>query len=299
MSTSVADDTRNQNAQKGPTLAVPALGVLLRDWRRKRRMSQAELALDADISVKHLCSIETGVAPPSRQVLLHLAERLDVPLRERNRLLVAAGCPPAYPESAYNAPSLELLRREVETLLAAYNPNPAMVIDRRWTMLSANRSLPRLAAGVEPMLLRPPVNVLRLTLHPGGLAPRIVNLAEWRSAMILRLRRQLDASSDHVLRDFLEEIRNYPLPPGEPVDSQSHPGIAVPFRLATIDGEMSFLNTTTTVSMPTDITVSELSIEAFLPADASTAAMVRQVSQFGTRYEFMTREPALCEPALG
>jgi transcriptional regulator with XRE-family HTH domain len=304
MTTHVADHVQNGNGAAGLPHDIPLgvpphdipLGALLRDWRRKRRMSQADLALDADISAKHLSFIETGRARPSRQMLLHLAGRLDVPLRERNALLEAGGFAPAYEESAFDDPALEVLRHGMEVVLSAYNPNPAMVIDRRWTMLSANRSLPRLVAGVEPMLLRAPVNLLRLALHPAGLAPRIINLAEWRAAMILRLRRQIEDSSDGVLHDLLEEIRDYPAPSEKPGGGQCARDVAVPFRLATIDGEMSFFNTRTTISMPVDITVSELSIEAFLSADGQTAALLQQASQFGARHEPAARE---LEPAFG
>ena len=244
-------------------------------------MSQLDLACDADISTKHLSFLETGRAKPSRQMVLHLAACLEVPLRERNVLLSAAGFAPAFQERAFNEPALSQVRRNVEIVLAAHEPNPALAVDRHWTMLAANRAVAHLVAGAEPTLLRPPVNVLRLSLHPAGLASRIVNLPQWRAHVIARLRRQIDVSGDAVLMDLLEELRDYPGVRSS--GSQSHEDesgmIAIPFRLATIDGVLSFFSTTTLFGTPVDITVSELAIEAFLPADAETAEVMRRVAQ--------------------
>lgn len=256
-------------------------GTILRDWRRRRRMSQMALACDADISARHLSFLESGRSKPSRQMLLHLAACLDVPLRDRNLLLAAAGFAPAFEERAYGEAALDAIRRSVEMMLAAHDPNPALAVDRHWTMLASNRAVAQLVAGADHSLLRPPVNVLRLMLHPAGLAPRILNLFQWRAHIIARLRRQIDLGGDPVLMDLLEEVRDYPAPRGGalPESGGGQSTIAVPFQLATIEGVLSFFSTCTVFGTPVDITVSELAIEAFLPADPATAEMMRRVSQ--------------------
>ncbi len=248
-------------------------------------MSQLDLACDAEISTKHLSFLETGRSRPSRQMLLHLAGCLDVPLRDRNVLLAAAGFAPMFQERAFNEPALDVVRRSVETILAAHDPNPALAVDRHWTLLAANRAVAHLVAGAEPTLLRPPVNVLRLSLHPAGLASRIVNLTQWRTHVIARLRQQIDASGDAMLMDLLEEIRDYPgvRDPGTAAQEDESGMIAIPFRLATIDGMLSFFSTTTLFGTPIDITVSELAIEAFLPADTETADIMRRLAQRGDK----------------
>ena len=274
-----------------------ALGELLREWRRRRRMSQLDLACDAEISTKHLSFLETGRARPSRQMVLHLAGCLDIPLRDRNVLLCAAGFAPMFQERSFNEPALDMVRRNVETVLAAHDPNPALAVDRHWTMLAANRAVAHLVAGAEPTLLRPPVNVIRLSMHPAGLASRIVNLPQWRGHVISRLRRQIDASGDATLRDLLEEVRDYPSPLGTAaVNQQEENGmIAIPFRLATIDGVLSFFSTTAMFGTPVDITVSELAIEAFLPADAETAEIMRRLAARGDTPS--DTRPSAAEPA--
>lgn len=265
--------------------SAQTLGGLLRDWRRRRRMSQLDLACDAEISTKHLSFLETGRSRPSRTMLLHLSECLDVPLRDRNVMLTAAGYAPVFRERDFNEPALDLVRRNIEVVLAAHDPNPAMAVDRHWVMLAANQAVAHLAAGAEPMLLRPPVNMLRLCLHPAGLASRIVNLTQWRAHIIARLRRQIDVSGDGVLVDLLEEIRDYPClrTAGSRTVDDDRDMIATPFRLATIDGVLSFLSTTTLFGTPVDITLSELAIETFLPADPHTAEIMRSVAQRNER----------------
>jgi hypothetical protein len=224
--------------------------------------------------------METGRLKPSRGTLLHLAACLDIPLREKNALLSAGGFDPLFEERAFHVPALNTLRRAIESVLAAHEPCPALVVDRHWTMLSANRAVAHLVAGAEPLLLRPPVNVLRLFLHPAGLAPRIVNLPQWRAHVMARLLRQIDLSGDTRLLDMAEEIRGYPHPRDTASADQVETGVvATPFRLATIDGVLSFFSTTTLFSAPFDITVSELAIEAFLPADAETAEIMRRVAR--------------------
>jgi transcriptional regulator with XRE-family HTH domain len=258
------------------TFASP-FGGLLREWRCWRRMSQLALARDADISIKHLRFLETGRSRPSREMLLHLAACLDMPLRDRNKLLGAAGFAPMFQERSFDEPALRQVRRNVELVLTAHDPNPALAMDHHWTMLAANRAVAHLVAGAEPMLLRPPVNMLRLLLHPAGLGCRVVNLAQWRAHVIARLRRQIDVSGDAVLMDLLEELFDYPGPRGthSPNPTDESASIAIPFRLATINGVLSFFSTTTLFGAPVDITVSELTIEAFLPADAGTAEIMR------------------------
>jgi transcriptional regulator with XRE-family HTH domain len=283
------------------SMSAELTGGLLREWRRRRRMSQLDLACDADISTKHLSFLETRRSRPSREMLQHLAECLDVPLRVRNTMLSAAGFEPVFPQRTFDDPALAFARRDVDTILAAHEPNPAMALDRHWVILSANSAVASLVAGAEPIVLRPPVNLLRLCLHPAGLASRIVNLIEWRAQIVARLRRQIEASGDTGLIDLLEEIRNYPRPPesgsslsrligSRPLGSGSRSirsrdvgdtlhGIAIPLQLVTIDGTLSFFSATTRFGMPADITLSELTIEAFLPADQPTAEILQRNAQ--------------------
>lgn len=250
------------------------IGDLLRDWRQKRHLSQLDLALEAEISTKHLSFIETGRAKPSRDMILHLAERLEVPLRERNTLLVAAGFAPKYQERALNDPALAAARQAVETILRAHEPWPALALDRHWHMVMANASVMPLLVGIDAELLTPPVNVLRLSLHPGGLAPRIVNLGEWRGHLLARLQRQIEVSGDAVLADLRDELRALPMG-GAHATPGDGGAVAVPLRLKGPGGELSFLSTTTVFGTPVDITLSELALETFFPADAATAAALR------------------------
>jgi transcriptional regulator with XRE-family HTH domain len=255
------------------------LGELLREWRRVRRLSQLDLACSAEISTKHLSLLETGRSQPSRQMLLHLAACLEVPLRGKNVLLSAAGLDPLYEERAFDAPALDQIRHTIGTVLAAHDPHPAVVVDRHWSMLSANRAVSYLVAGVESVLLRPPVNMMRLLLHPAGLASRIFNLAQWREHVIARLRRQIDLAGDPTLTDLLEEIRDYPCPSRRTSSDQAeNDAVAMPLRIATIDGVLSFFWTTTRFEAPVDITVAELGIEAFFPSDAETALVLQRVA---------------------
>ena len=190
--------------------AVRPLGDHLRDWRRRRRMSQLDLACEADISARHLSFLETGRSLPSREMVLHLAERLDVPLRERNVLLVAAGYAPVFAERPLSDPALQAARSAVDLVLKGHEPYPALAVDRHWTLVAANDAVTRLLAGTASALLRPPVNVLRLSLHPEGLAPRIANLQEWRTHLLARLRRQIEVSADPILVELMNELRSYP-----------------------------------------------------------------------------------------
>ncbi|HZS08147.1 MAG TPA: helix-turn-helix transcriptional regulator [Blastocatellia bacterium] len=252
------------------------VGNLLRKWRERRRLSQLDLACEAEISTRHLSFLETGRSQPSREMVLRLAEQLDVPLRERNALLLAAGYAPAFPERPLEDPALAAARRAVDLVLAGHEPYPALAIDRHWTLMAHNKAVAPLLAGIEPALLQPPANVLRLSLHPGGLAPRIVNLAEWRAHLFARLRRQIEVTADPVLEGLLRELSGYPLH-GEaaPGAHMEYTGVVVPFRLATEQGTLSFLSTTTIFGTPVDITLSELALESFFPADAATAKALR------------------------
>ena len=251
------------------TQIVQPVGALLREWRQRRRLSQLDLASEAEISTRHLSFLETGRALPSRDMVLHLSERLEIPLRDRNVLLVAAGYAPVFRERSLADPELQAARAAMELVLAAHAPNPAIAIDRHWTLVAANRSVAPLLAGVDAELLKPPVNVLRLSLHPKGLAPRTVNLAEWRAHLLERLRRQVDVSADAVLVELLA----YPAPP--PPHKANGAGVVVPFKLRHGDRVLSFLSTTTVFGTPVEITLSELALESFFPADAETAEAVK------------------------
>ena len=257
-----------------------SVGSLLRDWRKRRHLSQLDLACDADISARHLSFLETGRSQPSREMLLHLAEQLEIPLRERNGLLVAAGYAPVFQERPLGDPALQAARNIIDLVLAGHEPYPALAVDRHWSLIASNRTVPMIIAGVDAALLKPPINVLRLSLHPGGLAPRIANLAEWRSHLLARLRRQIDVSADPVLGQLFTELNGYPVTGGkkyEPETSRDYAGVAVPFQFVTEGGILSFLSTTTVFGTPVDITLSELALESFFPANTSTADALRQM----------------------
>lgn len=257
------------------------IGELLRDWRRRRRMSQLDLACEADISSRHLSCVETGRARPSRDMVLHLADRLRVPLRERNLLLLAAGYAPVFPERRLDDPAAGELRAAIELVLAGHEPFPALAVDRHWRMVAANRAIAPLIEGVAGHLLAPPVNVLRLSLHPEGLAGRIENLAEWRDHVLARLAQQIDLCADPALIDLREELARYPKPPRQAPPRRPSPaqeaGIVVPLRLTTAAGTLALVGTTTVFGTPIDVTLSEIAIEAFYPADPQTALRLRRL----------------------
>src|SRR5262245_30326877 len=261
--------------------AARAIGDHLREWRRRRRMSQLDLACEADIATRHLTFPEPGRSQPSRDMVMHLAERLDVPLRERNVMLVAAGYAPAFAERAFDDPALAGVRRAVDLVLAGHEPYPALAVDRHWTMLAANAAIPPLLSRIHPALLKPPGNVLRLRLHPAGLAPRIANRPEWRAHLLERLRQQVDVSGDPVLLDLAGELRAYPSPANvramRPAPRADPGSVVVPLQLVTDAGLLSFVSTTTVFGTPVDITVSELALESFFPADAATAHILGRV----------------------
>ncbi len=255
-----------------------SVGELLREWRVRRRMSQLLLATEAEISTRHLSFVESGRATPSREMVMHLAERLDVPLRERNALLVAAGYAPLYRERALDDPQLAAAREAVELVLRGHEPYPALAVDRHWNIVASNGALAPLIGDASPALLTAPVNALRLSLHPEGIAPRIVNWHAWRAHLLARLQRQIEASADSTLVELHDELAAYPAPPdveAAPVEPMRH-HIAVPLRVRTAIGELSFYSTTTVFGTPVDITLSELAIEAFFPADTQTAEALRR-----------------------
>jgi transcriptional regulator with XRE-family HTH domain len=268
-----------------PTAAPAAVGDLLREWRQRRHLSQLDLACDAEVSTRHLSFIETGRAAPSREMVLKLAERLEVPLRARNTLLTAAGYAPVFAERPLGDPALAAARHAVDRLLTAHDPYPAIAIDRHWTLIANNRAAARLMTGVDPALLQPQANVLRLSLHPGGLATRIANLAEWRTHLLARLRRQIDVSADPVLAELLRELAMYPPPDGTawntPTVSHDYGSVLVPLQLRTPDGLLSFFSTTTIFGTPVDITLSEIALESFFPADAATGDLLRRTAGAG------------------
>lgn len=249
----------------------PAVGDLLRGWRQRRRLSQLDLSNESGVSARHLSFLETGRARPSREMVLHLAEQLEVPLRARNDLLVAAGFAPEYGQRRIDDPDMAAVRAALELVLAAYEPFPAVVVDRGWHLVAANRGVPLLTDGADPALLEPPLNVLRLSLHPRGMAPRIRNLAQWRTHVLHRLAREARLSGDPGLAALHAELSA--LPGGR--DPHAPDGIAVPLRIRAGDDELSFLSTVTTFGTAVDVTAAEVSIEAFLPADERTAAAVR------------------------
>ncbi|MBV8916455.1 MAG: helix-turn-helix transcriptional regulator [Acetobacteraceae bacterium] len=261
-----------------PAAPAPRVGALLREWRHRRHRSQLDLALDAEISQRHLSFLESGRSSPSRDMVLRLAETLEVPLRERNALLLAAGFAPVYDERSLDDPAMRAARHVVDAILSAHAPNPALVVDRHWRMVASNSAVEPLLAGVtRPALLEPPVNVLRLSLDPGGLAPNIANLPEWRAHILGRLRRQVATNADPALRSLLHELLLLGGEPDGRARSVADSGIAVPLELDTAEGRLALLSTTTVFGTPTEVTLSELAVEAFYPADHATGERLRRL----------------------
>jgi transcriptional regulator with XRE-family HTH domain len=245
------------------------VGTQIREWRQRRHLSQLDLAGEAEISTRHLSYVETGRATPSREMVMRLAERLDVPLRERNTLLVAAGYAPMFPQRAFDDPALAEARRAVDTILKAHEPNPALALDRHWQMVAANRLITPLLAGLPDDLLRPPVNVLRLCFDPRGLAPRIVNLGDWAAHLLARLARQCEATADPAFLALHRELKARRLPArAAPLDADA---LVLPLRLRVGDDVFDFLSTTMVFGTPLDVMLSEIAIETFFPANPRTA----------------------------
>lgn len=265
--------------QAGPHTASPVpFGHHLRSWRQRRRLSQLDLAQKADVSTRHLSFVETGRAEPSREMVLRLAERLQIPLRERNTLLIAAGYAPMYRERPLDHPALASARAAVELLLKGHEPYPALALDRYYNVVTANRAVALFLHGLPDALLRPPMNVLRICLHPQGLAPRIENLHQWRTHLLERLRQQITATADPQLQALLDECAAYPAQElsDAPHLAGEHLGVLMPFRLRTRHGVLSFISTLTIFGSAHDVTLQELMIESSFPADALTADILRQ-----------------------
>jgi transcriptional regulator with XRE-family HTH domain len=252
------------------------IGALLRDWRLRRRMTQLDLALEAGVSARHVSFVETGRSRPSAEMVVQLAEHLDVPLRDRNALLLAAGYAPAYAQRDLDEPEMGPVTEAIDRVLRGHEPYPALVVDRHWGLVAANAAVAVLISGAAEHLTQPPVNVLRLSLHPEGMAPRILNLGEWRAHLLNWLGRQAVVSGDPALFALHEELATYPGGEGGHAPDLEAGAIAVPLRLRVDGDELAFISTATTFGTATDVTVSELAIESFFPADAATARALEQ-----------------------
>ena len=271
---------RHPSASVTPSAPSP-FGERLRHWRQHRRLSQLDLAHVADVSTRHLSYVETGRASPSRDMVLRLVDRLDIPLRERNGLLEAAGFAPMYRERPLHAPDMASARAAVQRILDCHSPWPALAMDRHWNLVMSNHMVSVLIGDVAPELLQPPLNILRLSLHPQGLAPRIANLRQWRDHLFERLRQQIHTTGDDTLAALLAELKTYPdhlggeavALPGE------HHGVLMPFEFHTPQGVLRLISTTTVFGSPVDITLQELALETFFPADEATAAHLRALAQ--------------------
>ncbi|WP_226580003.1 helix-turn-helix domain-containing protein [Acuticoccus sediminis] len=258
------------------------VGALLKDWRQRRRLSQLALASDADVSQRHLSFVETGRSAPSRSMVLRLAERLDIPLRERNALLLAAGYAPSYRQSSLEAADSGAIRTQIQSILDGHSPNPALAVDRYWTLIASNRVLAALLGDADPALAVPPVNVLRLTLGPGAIADRIANYREWRAHILHRLARDVERSADPALGNLLTELRGYAPPPGaRPYRANAGAearALAVPLELAMPRGVLRLISTTTVFGTATDVTLSEIVLECFYPIDEAGAAILNDLA---------------------
>ncbi len=254
------------------TVRAP-VGRLLREWRERRRLSQLELSIQADISTRHLSFVETGRSRPTPEMIVRLTEQLDVPLRERNQLLLAGGYAPAYPEHDLDEPALAAVRDALAEVLRGHEPYPAVLIDRWWNVVDTNTALAPLLAGCAAHLLEPPVNVLRLSLHPDGMASRIANLGQWRAHLLGQLHRRAVATGDSRLATLEDELRTYPAADDA---STPHPSdVVLPLRLRVDNGELALFSIEARVGTAADVTLDDLSIEAFYPADAATADYLR------------------------
>jgi transcriptional regulator with XRE-family HTH domain len=247
------------------------VGNLLKLWRERRRKSQLELSLDAEISTRHLSFVETGRAKPSREMILLLAENLQIPLRERNKILIAGNYAPIFSEKSFDDVSLAAVRTAIDLILQGHEPFPALAVDRHWNMVAANKVVPILLEDVSPKLLEDPINVLRLSLHPEGLAPKIRNFQQWRNHILKRLRKQTDDSADEGLEELFEELSSYKFEgKSNGKSTQANPEIVVPLQIESKFGLLSFISTTTIFGTPVDVTVSEIALETFFPADEQT-----------------------------
>jgi transcriptional regulator with XRE-family HTH domain len=268
----VVTTERRAVTSEGARHELPPVGALLRRWRERQRLSQLNLAVEARISTRHLSFVETGRSAPSREMVLKLAEHLDVPLRQRNELLLAAGFAPLYAQRELDAPELSAVRTAIRQILVGHEPYPAFVVDRDWNLVDANESVDLFMRDVAAELLAPPVNVMRLALHPAGLAPRIINFGEWRAHVLARLRRRVSLMDDVGLAELYEEVSGYASDEQRVrrPDAELAKQIAVPLRLRDEGRDLAFLSTISVFGSPRDITVSELAIESFFPADEAT-----------------------------
>lgn len=255
----------------------PTVGDVLRSWRQRRHLSQLDLAAIADISSRHLSFVETGRSQPSREMLVRLADGLNLPLREQNRLLVAGGYAPVHPERSWRDHDLAAIRHAVDLVLTGHEPHPALAVDRAWNLVQANRAAEFLLAGVDPDLMAPPVNVLRLVVHPQGIAPRIVNRDDLFPVLLARLDHEIDLTGDGRLEDLRQELASYSTMRNVRGGPRRNVGIVVPFVLRVDDAVLRFISTTTVFGTATDVTVEELTIESFFPADENTARMLRSL----------------------
>ena len=262
------------------TSVRPRFGTLLREWRGRRSLSQLELSLESDISARHLSFVETGRSKPSRETVARLAETLQVPLRERNALLLAAGFAPVYPERPFGSEEMEPIRSALDRFLRAHEPYPALIVDRRHNLLAANDALSALTAGCAPWLLEQPANAIRIALHPEGMAPHTANLAEWSAHLLSRLRREAAITGDPELDALHAEVSAYPgVAAALPAESPAGSELAVPLRISRGEDQLAFISTIATFGTAVDITLAELSVEAFYPANAATAMrMLRDVA---------------------
>jgi transcriptional regulator with XRE-family HTH domain len=253
-------------------------GVLLRRWRERRRLTQADLAFAAESSTRHLSCLETGRAQPSREMIVRLAENLNIPLRDRNTLLLAAGFAPAFRERSLT--ELEAAKKAIDKILQAHKPYPAFAVDRHWNVIQSNSVLPQLYEGCSADLLRPPVNSVRLLLHPAGMGPRIVNFAAWHAHSLQVLRQQLEVRADPVIQGLLSEVSGYPIPANsEPANHfEVSQRLATPLQIATRLGTVSFLSTVTVFGTASDVTLSELALEMLFPADGETVEVVNRMT---------------------
>ena len=254
--------------------ATRPVGQLLREWREHRRLSQLDLAIQADISTRHLSFVETGRSKPTPEMILRLGEHLDVPLRERNTLLLAGGYAPAYPQHGLDEPELENVRSALKQVITAHLPYPALVVNRWWELVEANEAIGLFLDGCAPDLLEAPVNVLRLSLHPHGMSSRITNLPHWRAHLLTQLHKRADVMGDARLRELYAELAAYP---GGLATAPRHTDVVLPLRFRHDAGELSFFSIASAVGTATDVTVEELAIEAFFPADERTAQVLHSL----------------------
>jgi transcriptional regulator with XRE-family HTH domain len=258
-----------------PRASARPVGQLLREWRQRRRLSQLDLAIEAEISARHLSFVETGRSRPTSDMIMRLSEHLDVPLRDRNALLLAGGYAPAYPEHGLDEPELAAVRAALRQVLDGPSFLPAVVLNRWWELVDASAGVGLLTAGAAPELLEPPVNVLRLSLHPDGMAPRIINLAQWRAHLLTRLSRQAASTGDARLAELHEELLGYP---GGQDGSPAAADVVAPLRYRLGRQDLSFFSMTAVIGTPMDVTVAELAIESFYPADEATAAVLGEAA---------------------